>query len=148
MSKKKIYLASGWFCPLHLDQVQNLEQIIEECGYEVFSPRKETCCLPNATQKQRKETLNKNLVSILDCDIILVNTSNGDKGKIDTGTIFEAGYAYANNKPIIYFCENLKNTSQFNLMLAESAIAICVTYQELYDALLEKEYKKWKGEIE
>ena len=47
----------------------------------------------------------------------------------DMGTIWEAGYAFGINKPIIYFAETLGN-GQFNLMLARSGN---VVYQDMAD---------------
>ena len=61
---------------------------------------------------------------------MLVNTR--DK---DIGTIWEAGYAYACNKPIIYFCAGLPEGAKFNLMLARSGIKVCTSFAQLEDYL-------------
>ena len=58
-----------------------------------------------------------NLHHIETADFLIVNTR--DK---DIGTIWEAGYAYANEVPIVYFCAGLPEGAKFNLMLARSGI--------------------------
>ena len=61
---------------------------------------------------------------------MIVNTR--DK---DIGTIWEAGFAYANNVPIIYFCQGLPPGAKFNLMLARSGVKVCTSYEELENYL-------------
>ena len=63
-------------------------------------------------------------------DFLIVNTR--DK---DIGTIWEAGYAYAKNVPIVYFCQGLPEGAKFNLMLARSGIKVCTTFEQLEDYL-------------
>ena len=58
----------------------------------------------------------------------------------DMGTIWEAGYAYGIDKPVLYYAETLGN-NQFNLMLAESGKDVFlsqdeVTYGSVIDAIL------------
>jgi hypothetical protein len=45
------------------------------------------------------------------------------------GSIFEAGYAHAFAKPIIYFCQGLHGS--FNLMLSQSGRAVATSADEL-----------------
>ena len=61
---------------------------------------------------------------------MLVNTR--DK---DIGTIWEAGYAFAFDKPIVYFCAGLPEGAKFNLMLARSGIKVCTSFEQLEDYL-------------
>ena len=61
---------------------------------------------------------------------MLVNTR--DK---DIGTIWEAGYAFAFKKPIIYFCAGLPEGAKFNLMLARSGIKVCTSFEQLEEYL-------------
>ena len=53
----------------------------------------------------------------------------------DIGTIWEAGYAFANNVPIVYFCAGLPEGAKFNLMLARSGIKVCTSFSQLEDYL-------------
>ena len=61
---------------------------------------------------------------------MIVNTR--DK---DIGTIWEAGFAFANEVPIVYFCAGLPAGAKFNLMLARSGIKVCTSFEELEDYL-------------
>ena len=61
---------------------------------------------------------------------MLVNTR--DK---DIGTIWEAGYAFAHKRPIVYFCAGLPEGAKFNLMLARSGIKVCTSFEELENYL-------------
>ena len=76
------------------------------------------------------ETFSCNLHHIETSDFLLVNTR--DK---DIGTIWEAGYAYAFKKPIIYFCAGLPEGAKFNLMLARSGVKVCTSFDQLEDYL-------------
>lgn len=125
---KKIYLASGWFNPTQDAELTRLEKIFDERSnyFDLASPRRIFICPPNAPQEVQNETFHGNLHHIQTADFLLVNTR--DK---DIGTIWEAGYAYAFNKPIVYFCAGLPEGAKFNLMLARSGIKVCTTFEEL-----------------
>tara|TARA_Y100000589_G_C27157739_1_gene631511 strand:- start:949 stop:1395 length:447 start_codon:yes stop_codon:yes gene_type:complete len=128
----KIYLASGWFNPTQEEELTRLENIFDQrkAFFELASPRRIFVCPPNAPQSVQDETFTGNLHHISTSDFLLVNTR--DK---DIGTIWEAGYAYAHNKPIIYFCAGLPEGAKFNLMLAKSGIKVCTSFDELEDYL-------------
>ena len=53
----------------------------------------------------------------------------------DIGTIWEAGYAHANEIPIVYFCQGLPEGAKFNLMLARSGVKVCTSFEQLDDYL-------------
>ena len=65
-----------------------------------------------------------NVDAITDGRFVVCNTR--DK---DLGTIFEAGFSYASNVPIIYYAEGL--TGNFNLMLSRSGRAVATNIEEL-----------------
>ena len=129
---KKIYLASGWFNPVQDKELTELEKIFDDRAndFELASPRRIFVCPPNAPKSVQDETFEGNLFHIKTADFLLVNTR--DK---DIGTIWEAGYAYAFDKPIIYFCAGLPEGAKFNLMLARSGIKVCTSFAELEDYL-------------
>jgi len=129
---KKIYLASGWFNPTQDAELTQLEKIFDNRvdHFELASPRRIFVCPPNAPKSVQDETFSGNLHHIQTADFLLVNTR--DK---DIGTIWEAGYAFAFNKPIIYFCAGLPKGAKFNLMLARSGIKVCTTFEQLEDYL-------------
>ena len=125
---KKIYLASGWFNPVQDAELTQLEKIFDDRSdsFELASPRRIFVCPPNAPKEVQDETFSGNLHHIETSDFLLVNTR--DK---DIGTIWEAGYAYAHKRPIVYFCAGLPAGAKFNLMLARSGIKVCTSFEEL-----------------
>ena len=129
---KKIYLASGWFNPIQAEELTNLESVFDSRSdhFELASPRRIFVCPPNAPKEVQDETFNGNLHHIETSDFLLVNTR--DK---DIGTIWEAGYAFAFKKPIIYFCAGLPEGAKFNLMLARSGIKVCTSFEQLEEYL-------------
>jgi len=129
---KKIYLASGWFNPIQAEELTNLEGIFDSRSdhFELASPRRIFVCPPNAPKEVQDETFSGNLHHIETADFLLVNTR--DK---DIGTIWEAGYAFAFKKPIIYFCAGLPEGAKFNLMLARSGIKVCTSFKQLEEYL-------------
>jgi len=128
----KIYLASGWFNPVQAEELTQLENIFDSRSdfFELASPRRIFVCPPNAPKSVQDETFDGNLFHIKTADFLLVNTR--DK---DIGTIWEAGYAYAFNKPIVYFCAGLPEGAKFNLMLARSGIKVCTSFEQLEEYL-------------
>ena len=129
---KKIYLASGWFNPIQAEELTNLESIFDSRSdyFKLASPRRIFVCPPNAPKEVQDETFSGNLHHIETADFLLVNTR--DK---DIGTIWEAGYAYAFKKPIVYFCAGLPQGAKFNLMLARSGIKVCTSFSQLEEYL-------------
>ena len=129
---KKIYLASGWFNPVQAEELTTLENIFDTRSdhFDLSSPRRIFVCPPGAPKSVQDETFYGNLKHIQQSDFLLVNTR--DK---DIGTIWEAGYAHACGKPIVYFCAGLPEGAKFNLMLARSGIKVCTSFEELEDYL-------------
>ena len=129
---KKIYLASGWFNPVQDAELTQLEKIFDDRSehFELASPRRIFVCPPNAPKEVQDETFEGNLHHIKTADFLLVNTR--DK---DIGTIWEAGYAFAFDRPIVYFCAGLPEGAKFNLMLARSGIKVCTSFEQLEDYL-------------
>ena len=124
----KVYLASGWFNPTQAAELSKLEEVFDSRSnyFELASPRRIFICPPDAPKSVQDETFDGNLHHIKTADFLLVNTR--DK---DIGTIWEAGYAFAFNKPIIYFCAGLPEGAKFNLMLARSGVKVCTSFEQL-----------------
>lgn len=115
----KAYLASGWF---NANQAADLIILKTACaneGVKFYSPKDENLAAPDASTAHQEHIFRENLKAIFEADFVIVNTR--DK---DVGTLFEAGYAFACNKPIIYFFADLKKFGTFNLMLSRSGIAV------------------------
>ena len=129
--KKKIYLAAGWFNPVQAEELTRLEEICDEKEWiDLASPRRIFVCPPDAPKETQDATFEGNLHHIKTADFLIVNTR--DK---DIGTIWEAGYAFANEVPIVYFCQGLPPGAKFNLMLARSGVKVCTSYEQLEDYL-------------
>ena len=128
----KIYLASGWFNPTQAAELDRLEEIFDNRAsfFNLASPRRIFVCPPGAPKEVQDETFYGNLRHIQQSDFLLVNTR--DK---DIGTIWEAGYAHAYGKPIVYFCAGLPEGAKFNLMLARSGVKVRTSFEQLEDYL-------------
>ena len=122
---KSLYFASPFFTPEQVEREERLKAKLRELGFEVWSP-KEMCHLnKNATISEQTEVFNGNLSAMDKVDGVFAVTD----GK-DIGTIWEAGYAYALGKPIIYYCETLgKNV--FNVMLARSGRLVITNFEDI-----------------
>lgn len=131
-SKWKVYLASGWFNPAAFEELVSLENFFDslEENIELAAPRRIFVCPPNASKEVQDKTFEGNCHHIETADFLLVNTR--DK---DMGTIWEAGYAFAFKKPIVYYCAGLPAGAKFNLMLSRSGIKVCTSLEELKDYL-------------
>jgi len=129
--KSKVYLASGWFSPAAAEELTQLEDIFDKREWvDLASPRRIFVCPPDAPRETQDATFIGNLQHIVAADFLLVNTR--DK---DIGTIWEAGFAFAHKKPIVYFCAGLPEGAKFNLMLARSGVKVCTSFEDLEDYL-------------
>lgn len=129
MKKYECYIASGWFNEAQANDLNQIKNLLDELNIIYFSPKDEILCPPNSSMEIQDLAFNGNLSSIKEKDFIIVNTR--DK---DIGTIFEAGYSFAFNKPIIYFAEGFKG--KFNIMLSRSGCAVATSIDELKAHLL------------
>ena len=126
MSLGKVYLASGWFSPEWMEEVENIKAVFEKHGISYFSPKDENLCDNDAAESMQDQIFKGNIQHLHECDWMLCNTRNKDMG-----SIFEAGYFHKLGKPIIYFCAGLPPGAQFNLMLAASGVAVCTSISQL-----------------
>ena len=144
---KKIYLAGGWFTPEMEEEHTMVYNAIKD-DFNVFNPKLESLVDKNSTNDHMIQTLIGNVENIKSADLVLVIYDYKD-----TGTIWEAGFAYANKKPIIYYAEKL-NGKPFNLMLAKTGnfvdnIESLVTMLNTESAFKYKDvYNSYVGRIE
>lgn len=144
---KKIYYAGGWFSPEQSEQHTRIYNYIKD-KYDVFNPRIKGEIDSSTTDDKMSAILIGNIEGIKNADLTIVLYDYRD-----TGTIWEAGFSYANKKPIIYFAEHL-NGKPFNLMLAKTG-RFASNVDELLKLLEDEEswifknvYHDYKGEIE
>ena len=130
MSLGKVYIASGWFSPEWLEELENIKSTLDERQLDYFSPKDENLCKPDDDADFQDQVFNGNIAGMEECDWMLCNTRNKDMG-----SIFEAGYFHKLRKPIVYFCAGLPEGAKFNLMLAASGEAVCTSLEGLGEYL-------------
>jgi nucleoside 2-deoxyribosyltransferase len=153
-NKIKVYIAAGWFSEEQKKALSYIEKILSSNNkFLVYSPRKEIQLESGKIHNKeiKQQVFNSNINFINKCDLIISSTIEKDMG-----TLFECGYAYSKNIPIIYtlFLNNIDDII-FNLMLSESGIA-CFTNKKEFENFINKITKKnvktikqkYKGKIE
>ena len=126
----KCYIASGWFSPDWLAELENIKSILDDLDLNYFSPKDENLAKPDDAVTVQDSIFNGNIEGMEECDWMICNTRNKDMG-----SIFEAGYFHKLDKPIVYFCAGLPSGAQFNLMLAASGRAVCTSLVSLKEYL-------------
>ena len=120
--KYDFYLASPFFNDEQIKREESIKKTLRGYGFTVYAPREHGIVGSLASQEAVTSTFNSNVEAIDNSRIVLAITD----GK-DMGTIWEAGYAYGNNIPIVYYAETLGN-NPFNIMLSESGVGIFKDY--------------------
>jgi nucleoside 2-deoxyribosyltransferase len=141
----KIYTAYGWFSEDMIKAANEIDEVINELGLrEVsFMPRHDTKGFFSSEGADWDGVFNANVHHIKNANLMIASTV--DK---DMGTIWECGYAAANNIPIIYYNPFMDSRKNFNLMLAKSGLGVCISKQELKDFLSNIIKYQYNGEIE
>lgn len=127
-----IYFASPFFNDEQREREQRLKARLRSFGFRVFSPSENSGLKPNSSQQDREAVFKGNCDAINNAKMVFAITD----GK-DVGTIWEAGYAYAIDKPIAYYAETL-GSNQFNLMLAQSGVAVFKDMEEVTPLTISK----------
>ena len=120
--KYDFYLASPFFNDEQINREETIKKTLRGYGFRVYAPREHGIVGSLASQEAVTSTFNSNVEAINNSRMVLAITD----GK-DMGTIWEAGYAYGNNIPIVYYAETLGN-NPFNIMLSESGVGIFKDY--------------------
>lgn len=120
--KYDFYLASPFFNDEQIKREESIKKTLRGYGFTVYAPREHGIVGSLASQEAVTSTFNSNVEAIDNSKMVLAITD----GK-DMGTIWEAGYAYGNNIPIVYYAETLGN-NPFNIMLSESGVGIFKDY--------------------
>ena len=115
--KYDVYLAAGWFNPNKLKAHDMLQHLLEdELGLKVFVPKRDAPQIPeNPTQEQMDANFEED-VKAIEQSLFMVASTEG----LDSGTIWEAGYAYKAGVKTFGYAPLLPNGTKFNLMLANS----------------------------
>ena len=145
----KCYIASGWFSPEWLEELETIKSVLDSLNLKYFSPKDENLCSPDADENFQDQVFNGNITGMEECDWMICNTRNKDMG-----SIFEAGYFHKLGKPIVYFCAGLPPGAQFNLMLAASGKTVCTSIKQLKGYLIDCQatgeilIRRYEGDIE
>lgn len=123
----KVYLAGPFFTLAELWMVGQARRDLQAMGLEVFSP------YHDVGLGSADDVVEKDLEGVRECDVLL---AIGDG--LDSGTIYEIGYARALNKPVIFYAEN--ESSQDKKMMEGSNCRITndyvsAIYQTVWEAV-------------
>ena len=144
MSVIEVYIAGGWFSPVQLKAIEDIENACESSGVSYFSPRKAGIWKPG---DQPEKLVLGNIRAIDNCITIIASTA--DK---DMGTLWECGYAHAMGIPVSYYYTNTEHP--FNIMLSATATKVITDYDDLKLALGELldngsiSYRKYTGDMQ
>lgn len=115
-SKLTVYVAGPFFTLSQLWIVEQACQNLREIGFNVFSP------YHNVGMHDNYHIISEqDLAGLKKSDIIFVI---GDG--LDSGTIFELGYAHSKQKPIIFYSENIQPSDL--VMMHSPDITLCDDY--------------------
>lgn len=139
----KIYLASPFFDEVEVKRMETIRDILREKGLEVFVPKEhQNTELEFGSKEWRKATFKGDIEAIDTADVVVAINCKGNYD--DAGTMFEIGYSFAKEIPVI-----LVNTTgeTINLMIADSLHALITTEEELkeydFDKLDRIEYTNY-----
>lgn len=111
----KVYLAGPFFTLAQLWVVGQARRDLLAMGLNVFSP------YHDVGLGTAEDVVEKDLEGVRDCDVLF---AIGDG--LDSGTIYEIGYARALNKPVVFYAEN--ESSQDKKMMEGSDCRITDDY--------------------
>lgn len=118
-----IYIAAPFFNSEQIEVVENIKKILEEVDLKYFSPKDECMFKPGETTPKCVLDIN---TKALESTTLLVAVTDGK----DPGTLFECGYSYAREVPILYVWLSHQAGQKFNLMLAASG-DVALSYHSL-----------------
>jgi hypothetical protein len=125
--KPLVYLAGPFFTLAQLWMIREARNDLQAMGLRVFSP------YHDVGLGSAEDVVEKDLDAIHECDLLY---AIGDG--LDSGTIYEVGYARALNKPVVLYSEN--ESTQDIKMMEGSDCRICddyvsAIYQTVWEAI-------------
>lgn len=131
MSSKKwqVYLAGGWFSASKKLALDMLKDAVAELGLVAYIPEVDSPQIGvNPTEEERQKNFDCNLEAIKSSCMVIASTEG-----LDSGTIWECGYASALGIPVYGFAPLLPEGVKFNLMLAQSMEEVFLTKDAMLD---------------
>jgi nucleoside 2-deoxyribosyltransferase len=124
-----VYIAGPFFNPEQTEIIEQIKTVLHDSMLKYFSPKDECMYEPGKTTPE--QVLEINIAALSKTDLVIC-VSDGK----DPGTMFEAGWSYAKNIPIIYLWLGGLPGQKFNLVLAASG-SVVRSYEQLLAALNE-----------
>ena len=124
--EQKIYVAGPFFNEEQVKIIETIEKLLGINEVEFYSPRHDGVLgemSPEEQKENRKRIFNLNCQKMDESNLMIACVDFKD-----TGTIWEMGYFFASNKPLIMYARDL---SKINVMLAESAYSVVCGQSEL-----------------
>lgn len=145
----KIYLAAPWFSPPQEEIHNEVLATLDRSEHNIFAPRRELEVKPNDNQAIQKQAFAGNCRELERSNLVVAVTDYKD-----IGTLWECGYAYRCNTPILYYASTLGDRP-FNLMLAQSGFGVVRNVEELWRVVREstlgsmvRQVQSWRGEVQ
>jgi len=140
----RVYLGGPFFTPEQANVIDNLQDMCDSLGIDTFNPKRDCMLGKDATPEQ---VMSSNIDALMSVNALIAVTDGRDPG-----TFFECGYAYAVSCPIVYVWLDSQGR-KFNVMLQQSAFAVCLSYDELRTVLYNmqqglSEPIKFEGDLE
>ena len=138
----KVYIAAPFFNEEQIRIVKSVELALESRNIEYFSPRSEgtlSAMTREEQEKSRRSIFESNVKNMRECTHMIACVEYKD-----TGTIWEMGFMFSQNKPLVMLSSDYK----VNVMLAESAVGIAKSADEAANIILGEQIKYEIGEYE
>ena len=124
----KVYLAGPFFTLAELWMVGQARRDLLAMGLDVFSP------YHDVGLGSAEDVVEKDLEGVRDCDVLF---AIGDG--LDSGTIYEIGYARALNKPVVFYAENESEQDKKMMEGSDCCITddyVSAIYQMVWEAVV------------
>lgn len=124
----KVYLAGPFFTLAELWMVGQARRDLLAMGLDVFSP------YHDVGLGSADDVVEKDLEGVRDCDVLF---AIGDG--LDSGTIYEIGYARALNKPVVFYAENESEQDKKMMEGSDCRITddyVSAIYQTVWEAVV------------
>ena len=135
--KKTIYLAAPLFSEAEQEFNRKLRDQIVERGFSVFLPQEDSNDTIDMRHDEKQSYIfNKNHKAIDNSNLIVAILDGGSD--VDSGTAWELGYAFANNKTVLALKTDFRTLGSegiVNLMIEVSVDALATNISGLMDAL-------------
>ena len=135
--KKTIYLAAPLFSETEQEFNRKLRDQIVERGFSVFLPQEDSNDTTDMRHDEKQSYIfNKNFKAIDNSNLIVAILDGGSD--VDSGTAWELGYAFANNKTVLALKTDFRTLGSegiVNLMVEVSVDALATDVSGLMDAL-------------